>query len=119
MTGMKRRLTTVVAAGVLGIGLLPAGGLGQIPPAVPSGPPTILPAETCALDLDTALRLAGTSNPELQLARSRVTEAIAVRQLAAAQILPNLNAGANYDAHRGVLQQSSGTILRVDRDSAY
>src|SRR5262249_33883601 len=45
--------------------------------------------------------------------------AVALRQLAAAQILPNINAGTNVDAHVGPLQQSSGNILKVNRDAMY
>jgi outer membrane protein TolC len=71
------------------------------------------------MDLGSALKLAGAENPELMLARQRVAEATALRQLAAAQVLPNLNLGTNYDAHRGVLQQDNGNILRVSRDSLY
>ena len=41
----------------------------------------------------------------------------AVRQLAAAQLLPNLNVGFNYNLHRGPLQQSNGNILTVNRDA--
>jgi outer membrane protein TolC len=55
----------------------------------------------------------------LLLARERVTEAVAIRQLAAAQLLPNINVGTNYDQHRGVLQQSNGNILQVHRDALY
>jgi outer membrane protein TolC len=50
------------------------------------------------IDLDTALRLAGVRNPELMIARQRITEAAAIRQYAAAQLLPNINAGKNFDA---------------------
>jgi outer membrane protein TolC len=82
-------------------------------------PPTILRDAVSPIDLVTALKLAGVENPELQYARQRVVEATAYRQLAAAQILPNLNLGTNYDLHRGVLQQSNGSLLRVDRDSLY
>ncbi len=66
-----------------------------------------------------SLRLAGVENPEILLARQRVVEAVALRQLAAAQILPNINVGTNYDAHVGTLQQSSGNILKVNRDALY
>jgi outer membrane protein TolC len=58
-------------------------------------------------------------NPEILLARERVVEAVALRQLAAAQILPTLNAGTNLDHHNGTLQQSNGAILKVNRDSLY
>lgn len=53
------------------------------------------------IDLPTALRLAGVQNPDILFARERVTEALAIRQLAAAQALPNINVGLNYNLHRG------------------
>jgi outer membrane protein TolC len=82
-------------------------------------PGTILKPGECPIDLGTALRLAGVENPELLLARQRVVEATAARQYAAVQILPNINAGTNYDAHIGPLQQSTGNILKVNRDALY
>lgn len=87
--------------------------------APPPPPDTILQPGECPIDLGTALRLAGAENPELLLARERVTESLAVRQLAAAQLLPNLTLGTNYHSHRGVLQQAGGNILRTNRDSLY
>lgn len=90
------------------------------PKTAPEPPPgTILKPGEYPIDLATALRLAGAENPELLLARQRITEAVAGRQLAAAQALPNLNVGTNFAAHRGVLQQSNGNVLKVDRDSLY
>ena len=89
------------------------------------GQPALLPPHPATandyrpIDLTTALRLAGVANPEIQIARQRVVEALAYRQLAAAQFLPTLNVGSNLDDHRGPLQQSNGTILKVDRDSLY
>src|SRR5262249_36765761 len=53
------------------------------------------------------------------IARQRVLIAVALAQYAAAQLLPSLNLGTNYDAHVGPLQQSSGNILRVDRTALY
>ena len=41
------------------------------------------------------------------------------RQLAAAYFLPSINPGLNYDSHTGVLQQSNGNILSVDRSAVY
>jgi outer membrane protein TolC len=76
-------------------------------------------AEVRPIDLETALRLAGVSNPEIRLARERVLEAVALRQLAAVQILPNINYGTNFNGHQGPVQQSNGTILQVNRDSLY
>jgi outer membrane protein TolC len=92
-------------------------------PAMPLGsrtsPPTILHDETQPIDLDTALRLAGVQNPELNLARQRVLESVALRQLAAAQFLPSINPGMNYDTHNGNLQQSNGNILSLNRSAVY
>src|SRR5262245_13187583 len=88
-------------------------------PALEPPPGTILAPGEYPSDLTSALRLAGAENPELLLARQRVTEAVAVRQLAAAQALPNLNFGTNYDSHSGALQQSNGNILGVNRNSLY
>jgi outer membrane protein TolC len=82
-------------------------------------PAAMLNPDVKEIDLDSALRLAGVENPEILLARQRVIEAVALRQLAAAQILPNINVGTNYDAHTGPLQQSSGNILKVNRDALY
>ena len=80
---------------------------------------TNLGGDVQPLDLATALRLAGVDNPDLNLARQRVVEAVAVRQLAAAQILPTINLGTNYDSHTGNLQQSNGNILAVNRSAVY
>lgn len=71
------------------------------------------------IDLASALQLAGVQNPEILIAREQVTEAVALRQLAAAQYLPSINAGTNFDNHNGPLQQSTGVILKVNRGSLY
>jgi outer membrane protein TolC len=71
------------------------------------------------LDLGTALRLAGVQNPEILLAQERVAEAVTARRLAAAQFLPTLNAGTNFDAHTGPLQRSTGVITDVNRSALY
>src|SRR5262245_7162048 len=72
-----------------------------------------------SIDLVTALRLAGVENLELVIARQRVEEAVAIQQLAAAQILPTINIGTNYDAHTGNVQQSSGRILNLQHSAVY
>lgn len=80
---------------------------------------TILSGEVHLIDLNTALRLAGVQNPDLLVTRQFVVEAIAERQLAAAQFLPSINAGTSYNTHGGTLQQSNGNILSVNRSSIY
>lgn len=138
-----RRFRLKIAAGLLGTGLAsaviaqPAPVIPEvkqdkkadsIPPPRPAdaeagsgsaGPPTILQPGEAPIDLGSALRLAGVENPELLLARTRVSEMVALRQLAAAQLLPNLNLGTSLDMHRGPLQQSNGNILNVNRDALY
>jgi len=134
-----RRIAVRLTTGLMGAGIASAA-LAQAPPnpapsqtlelkvQVPQPPVkdklepppgTILQPGENPIDLGTALRLAGAENPELLLARERVSEVNALRQLAAAQLLPNLNLGTNYDLHRGVLQQSNGNILPVHRDALY
>ena len=71
------------------------------------------------IDLPTSLRLAGWSSPEVSLAQQRVLAVTARQQLAAAQALPNLNVGTNYDSHTGALQRASGLILKVERSALY
>ncbi|HEX7380355.1 MAG TPA: TolC family protein [Pirellulales bacterium] len=75
--------------------------------------------ETTPIDLGTALQLAGVRNPEIMLARERVTEMVAIRQFAAVQILPNVNGGASFDTHSGMLQQSTGHMLNVSRSDVF
>jgi outer membrane protein TolC len=132
----RLRLVSLIAAGLLLAGTAHGDPpeVGEIPPPVgsslrpaypePDTPATpasgsILGSETRPIDLDSAFRLAGVRNPEVLLARERITEAAARRQLAAAQILPNINAGTNYDDHTGNLQRSTGAILSVDRQALY
>jgi outer membrane protein TolC len=96
----------------------------QLPPPTPvpgefPAPPSVLTPKAEPINLAAALQLAGVRNAEILLARERVTEAVAVRQLAAAQLLPSINAGTNYDSHTGTLQQSTGNMIRVDRGALY
>ncbi len=86
---------------------------------VPPGLPTILGDPVTPIDLASAFRLAGVENPQIQIAIQQVSEALAVRQLAAAQILPNINGGTNYNNHTGNLQRSDGSILAVNRSALY
>jgi len=78
-----------------------------------------LDSQSSPIDLTTALALAGAENPQILIAMQRTVAASARQQLAAAQALPNINLGTNFDLHRGVLQQASGKILEVNRDAMY
>jgi outer membrane protein TolC len=86
---------------------------------LPGSPGSILDPDTRPVDLPSALELAGVSNPQILLARERITEALAQRQLAVAQFLPTLHAGTNFDNHTGPLQQAGGSIVKVNRGSLY
>jgi len=79
----------------------------------------LLRANVAPIDLYSALSLAGEQNSQVLLAQQRVVEAVALRQLAAAQFLPTINYGGSSDAHWGVLQQSTGNILSVQRENVY
>ena len=92
----------------------------DLDPAVMEPTPSRLDkGETSLVDLASALSLAGVRNPQILLARERIVEATALRQLAAARFLPSLHFGTSYDNHDGNLQQSTGNILKVDRSSLY
>jgi outer membrane protein TolC len=88
-------------------------------PELPPAPRSILGEQRYPIDFATALQLAGVQNAEILLARERVTEAVALRQLAAAQFLPSLNAGTSVNTHTGPLQRANGEILKVNRGSMY
>ena len=91
-----------------------AGARSRTSSPPPTTPPSILATEVRPIDLATTLRLANVQNPELNVARQRILEAAALRQLAAAYFLPSINPGMNYDSHTGVLQQSNGNILSAE-----
>ena len=82
-------------------------------PAIPPSPSTL------PIDLPAALRLADSANPVIGEARARIGEALGRQLQAKILLLPTLNAGASYDGHAGVLQQSDGRIINVDRQSLY
>jgi outer membrane protein TolC len=77
------------------------------------------PSQTMPLNLPEALGLAGAENPTIAIARMAVAAALAEQMQARALLLPNLNAGTNYDYHAGTLQASFGAIREVDRQALY
>ena len=83
---------------------------------VPTIPQT---AATLPIDLPTALRLADSANPIIGVARARIGEALGGELAAKVLLLPSLNGGGSYDGHAGVLQQSDGRVINVDRQSLY
>lgn len=83
---------------------------------------SVTPAQSLvesAIDLETALRLAGADNPTINLAREAVREAEADHQAARALLLPSVNVGGNFRLHRGNLQASTGLIRDVNSQSLF
>ncbi len=69
--------------------------------------PSVLP-----IGLDTVLRLAGEQNGQIGLARERVNEAFAEKELARTAWLPAINVGPAYYRHEGGVQNEDGTLTR-------
>ncbi len=80
-----------------------------------------IPAATAerTIDLETALGLAGVDNPTIALALEAVRASRAEQLQAQSLLLPTLNAGVDFDLHRGNLESASGTIFSVNRQSLY
>ena len=72
-----------------------------------------------AIDLPTALRLAGGDNWSVRLARERICEAQARLDTARAMWLPSLNLGIGWTKHDGKIQATPGQILDVSRNSLF
>ena len=97
----------------------PVGGMDSLADAEPDPLRDLLNQSATPIDLTTALQLAGQQNPTILLGQQRVVEAVAQRQLAAVQFLPTINLGTSVDSHWGVLQQPTGNILSVRRESVF
>lgn len=77
-------------------------------------------AETNAahnIDLPTVLRLAGAQNLDVKIAQAKLAEAKANHQSALAQFFPWISPGITYRQHDGKLQETSGNILDVHKNS--
>jgi outer membrane protein TolC len=89
----------------------PASAPNAAQPVEKLAPPTdahqVLP-----VTLDAVLRLAEGQNPQMALARERVTQAFAERDLADKRWLPEVNVGAGYYRHEGGIQDQDGTLVR-------
>jgi outer membrane protein TolC len=113
-------------AGCLLLGVTARGLLAQAPPSgahfgapVPVVEGALPPSAERTVDLETALTLAGVDNPTIALAREAVQASLAEQMQARALLLPTLNAGMDFDLHRGTLQSAQGVIEKVNRQSLY
>jgi outer membrane protein TolC len=81
----------------------------QMPPeSCPVGP---VPPKVVPISLDTVLRLAEEKNPQIALARARVNEACAEREVAATHWVPDLYVGSAYYRHEGGIQDFTGRLI--------
>lgn len=85
--------------------------------ATASGIPTQVPERH--LNLPEILRIAGIENPTIALAEEAVQARVAEQLQAQALLFPTLNAGVNFNLHRGDLQSAQGIIRDVDRQALY
>src|SRR5437667_10190038 len=69
------------------------------------------------IDLPSALRLAGARNLDVQLAREKLAEARAAEESAIERFFPWLAPGVTYRRHDNLLQDTSGNILEVHKQS--
>jgi outer membrane protein TolC len=76
-------------------------------------------ATTFPIDLATALRLGGIDNPTIALAEEAVRASQADQLRAQVLLLPNLNAGFNYNYHDGTLLSARGIVRDVTRQALY
>jgi outer membrane protein TolC len=78
------------------------------PAAVPDAPHP--DGKVLPLGLDTVLALAGEQNHQVLLARERLHQASAEKEIAALAWLPALHVGAGYGRHEGGIQNEDGTL---------
>ncbi len=78
---------------------------------------TNLTAAEYTLSLGGILQLADTQNPNVALARERISEAYARVERAEALWLPSLRAGVNYNHHEGTIQSVAGDVFPTNRSA--
>src|SRR5439155_6950453 len=76
-------------------------------PVAPAAVHPVLP-----VSLDAVLQLAEGQNPQLAVARERVRQAYAERDLAGLSWLPEVHVGAGYYRHEGGIQDQDGRLIR-------
>ncbi len=71
------------------------------------------------IDLANALALGGADNLQVRLARTRLFQAQAEHLKAKSLWLPSLRLGIGYNKHDGRLQETTGPIFNVERNSLF
>lgn len=88
-------------------------------PTVLASPTDSATADGFAIDLPTALRLAGGNNLQIALAVERVNQAVARSDAADVLWVPSLNAGVVYNHQNGRIQSTQGDIIETTRNSLF
>jgi outer membrane protein TolC len=78
-----------------------------------------LPERSLPINLDTVLRLAQDQNGQVALARARLAEACAQRDVAAKAWLPDLWVGTSYYRHEGGVQDFNGNLVHSSFGSLF
>jgi len=69
------------------------------------------------IDLPTVLKLAGAQNLDVQIAREKLAEALAGKDIAAAKIFPWFAPGISYKRHDGHIQDVTGNIFDTSKQA--
>lgn len=94
--------------------------LGQ-PEKLPLAPiaPTVIESGVYPIDLANALGLGGADNLQVRLARTRLFQAQARHLEAKTLWLPSIRLGVGYNKHDGRLQETTGNVIEVERNSLF
>jgi outer membrane protein TolC len=79
----------------------------------------VVPAKTLPISLDTVLRLAQDQNGQINLAREKLQEAFANRDVAGKRWLPDVYVGSAYWRHEGGIQNEDGTLTNSSFGGAF
>lgn len=82
-----------------------------------AGPSTASNVPAYSLDLGGILQLADAQNPNVALARERISEAYARVERAEALWLPSMRTGLNYNHHEGAIQGVAGDVFQTNRSA--
>ncbi len=81
--------------------------------------PTVIESGVYPIDLANALGLGGADNLQVRLARTRLFQAQARHLQAKTLWLPSLRLGIGYNKHDGRLQETTGNVIEVERNSLF
>lgn len=112
---------TVAAAGSDGQGspVVEASPLAAGSREIPARSPDALSPDDRPITLLSVLEVVDRDNPNVQVARHRVEEALAIWERADSLWLPSIRAGFNYNKHEGRIQDVAGNNIETSRGALY